>query len=182
MALWAVVRQAPLSMGLSRQEYWGGLPFPSPGDLPNPGIKPMFLASPALAGRFFTTSATKQPYEAFLVEVLELACPRSQNSWVSKKDQDSDPAASLVPDRDLALFLHHTASCSALLRTNKQGTHIWINCPKVHQCRQSTCWVPLQFSSVTQSCLSLCDSMECNRASLVAQTVKRLPAVWETWV
>jgi len=39
-------------MGLSRQEYWSGLPFPSPGDLPNPGIEPM---SPALAGGFFTT-------------------------------------------------------------------------------------------------------------------------------
>ena len=43
--------QAPLSMGFSRQEYWSGLPFPSPGDLPNPGIKP---GSPAVAGRFFT--------------------------------------------------------------------------------------------------------------------------------
>ena len=37
---WTVARQAPLSMGFSRQEYWSGLPFPSPGDLPNPGIKP----------------------------------------------------------------------------------------------------------------------------------------------
>ena len=44
--------QAPLSMGFSRQEYWNGLPFPSLGDLPNPGIEPV---SPALAGRFFTT-------------------------------------------------------------------------------------------------------------------------------
>ena len=42
---WTVVHQAPLSMGFSRQEYWSGLPFPSPGDLPNPGIKPR---SPAL--------------------------------------------------------------------------------------------------------------------------------------
>ena len=41
-------RQAPLSMGFSREEYWSGLPFPSPGDLPNPGIKPTFLASPVL--------------------------------------------------------------------------------------------------------------------------------------
>ena len=39
---WAVAHQAPLSMGFSRQEYWSGLPFPSPGDLPNPGIKPEF--------------------------------------------------------------------------------------------------------------------------------------------
>ena len=56
---WTVACQAPLSMGFSRQEDWSGLPFPSPGDLPHPGIKPASLtSSPALAGRFFTTSAT----------------------------------------------------------------------------------------------------------------------------
>ena len=42
--LWTVACQAPLSMGFSRQEYWSGLPFPSPGDLPNPGIEPGFSA------------------------------------------------------------------------------------------------------------------------------------------
>ena len=50
--------QAPLSMGISRQEYWSGFPFPSPRDLPNPGIEPESFMSPALAGRFFTTSTT----------------------------------------------------------------------------------------------------------------------------
>ena len=55
---WTVACQAPLSMGFSRQEYWSGLPFPSPGDLPNPGIKFTSPESPALASRFFTTSAT----------------------------------------------------------------------------------------------------------------------------
>ena len=55
---WTVAHQAPLSMGFSMQEYWSGLPFPPPRDLPNPGIEPMSLTSPALAGRFFTTSAT----------------------------------------------------------------------------------------------------------------------------
>ena len=49
---------APLSMEFSRQEYWSGLPFPTSEDLPDPGIKPMSLASPALAGGFFITSAT----------------------------------------------------------------------------------------------------------------------------
>ena len=49
---------APPSMEFSRQEYWSGLPFPSPGDLPNPGIKPTSPASPALAGGFFTTTTT----------------------------------------------------------------------------------------------------------------------------
>ena len=56
--LWTVARQAPLSMGFSRQEYWSGLPCPPPRDLPNPGIKPASLTSPVLAGRFFTTSTT----------------------------------------------------------------------------------------------------------------------------
>ena len=50
--------QAPLFMGFSRQEYWNGLPCPPPGDLPDSGIKPMSLTSPALAGEFFTTSCT----------------------------------------------------------------------------------------------------------------------------
>ena len=52
---WTVAHQAPLSMGFPREEYLSGLPFPSPGDHPNPGIDP---ASPALAGGFFTTSTT----------------------------------------------------------------------------------------------------------------------------
>ena len=57
VTLWTVVLHAPQSMGFSRQEYWSGLPYPPPGDLPDPGIKPVSLISPALAGRFITTSA-----------------------------------------------------------------------------------------------------------------------------
>ena len=55
---WSVVHQAPLSMGFSRQEHWGGLPFPSPGPLPDPGIEPTSPESPVLTGRFITSSAT----------------------------------------------------------------------------------------------------------------------------
>ena len=58
---WTVAHQASLSMGFSRQEYWSRLPFPSPRDLPNPGIKLKSLVSPALGGRFFTTSTTREP-------------------------------------------------------------------------------------------------------------------------
>ena len=58
MILWTVAHQGPLSMGFSRQEYWSGLPCPSPGDPPDPGIEPMSLMSPTLAGGFFTTTAT----------------------------------------------------------------------------------------------------------------------------
>ena len=61
--LWTVACQAPLSMGFSRPEYWSGLPFSFPRDLPNPGIEPRPLMSPALAGRFITTSANFHVYE-----------------------------------------------------------------------------------------------------------------------
>ena len=57
-----VARQAPLSVGLPRQEYWSGLPFPSPGDLPYPGIE---STSPALAGGFFATEPPGKPYPGF---------------------------------------------------------------------------------------------------------------------
>ena len=55
---WTVACQVPLSVGFPRQEYWSELPFPSPGDLPNPGIEPV---SPALVGRFFTTELSGKP-------------------------------------------------------------------------------------------------------------------------
>ena len=56
-----VACQAPLSMGFLRQEYWSGLPFPPPRDLPNPGIEPASPTSPALAGGFFTTEPPGKP-------------------------------------------------------------------------------------------------------------------------
>ena len=62
---WAVARLAPLSVEFSRQAYWSGFPFPSPGDLPNPGIEPGTQVS-HIAGRFFTIWATR--------EVLVITC------------------------------------------------------------------------------------------------------------
>ena len=56
-----VALQAPLSMAFSRQEHWSGLPFPPLGDLPDPGIKLVYLASPALAGGFFSTESLGKP-------------------------------------------------------------------------------------------------------------------------
>ena len=57
-ALWTAILQAPLSMGFSRQEYGSGLPWPPPGDLPNPGIKPASFMSSCIGREFFTTNAT----------------------------------------------------------------------------------------------------------------------------
>ena len=68
---WPVGRQAPLSMGFPRQEYWSGMPFPPAGDLPAPGI------SPALAGRFFTTSATWEAY--FIYVAVSIRQSQSPN-------------------------------------------------------------------------------------------------------
>ena len=61
---WTVAHQASLSMGFPRQEYWSELPFPSPGDLSNPGIE---LMSPALAGGFFTTEPPRKPLLIFTI-------------------------------------------------------------------------------------------------------------------
>ena len=55
-----IAHQVPLSMGFSRQEHWSGLPLPSPGNLPDPGIEPTSLMSPALSGEFFTTEPTEK--------------------------------------------------------------------------------------------------------------------------
>ena len=56
---WTAAHQAPQSMGFCRQECWSGLPFPSPGDLPDPGLEPASLASPALTGGFFTSASPR---------------------------------------------------------------------------------------------------------------------------
>ena len=63
---WTVAHQTPLSMGFSRQEYQSKLPFPPPGDLPNPGIEPPSPVSPALAGRFFTTEPPGKPQHVII--------------------------------------------------------------------------------------------------------------------
>ena len=56
--LQTAARQVPLSMGFPRSEYWHGVPFPPPGDPPNPGVEPESPVSPALAGGFFTKGST----------------------------------------------------------------------------------------------------------------------------
>ena len=66
---WTIARQSPLSIGISRQEYWSGYPCPPPGDLPHREIEPTSLMSVALAGEFFTTTTT---WEAHTTRCLGL--------------------------------------------------------------------------------------------------------------
>ena len=81
VTLWTVAHQAPLSMGFSRQEYWNELPFPPPGNLPNPGIE---STSPTLADGFFTTEPPGKP---------RIAQKRRRYRFIGIK------------------FLHHTGIC-----------------------------------------------------------------------
>ena len=94
---WTVAHQAPASMGFSTQEYWSGLPFPSPGDLPDPGIEPTSLMSPALAGRFFTTSATWEPLSSVRFNTSRLPAmhraPWGQERVCSRKVTREGPRA-----------------------------------------------------------------------------------------
>ena len=69
VTLWTVAHQAPLSMGLPRQEHLSGVPFPSPGDLPNQGIKP---SSPSLADQFFTTKSALKPFLLLITYIITL--------------------------------------------------------------------------------------------------------------
>ena len=79
---WTVARQAPLSMGFSRQEYWSGLPFPSPGDLPIPGIKP---GSPALQADALSSEPPEKPWYLNIPLVLPQRvlwlCTRVAMNW-----------------------------------------------------------------------------------------------------
>ena len=75
--LWTVACQAPLSIGISRQDYWSGLPHPPLGDLPDLGIEPTSLRSAALTGRFFTTSAN---WEALLSDLWWYYLEITQNA------------------------------------------------------------------------------------------------------
>ena len=77
---WTIAHQAPLSMGFSKQEYWSGLPFPSPGDLPHPGIEP---ASPALAGRFFTAEPPGKPRTGGNPPEIQIPRPKPRASLAS---------------------------------------------------------------------------------------------------
>ena len=76
---WTVAHQAPLSMGFSRQEHWGGLPFPFPGDLPNPGIEPASLVSPALPAGSLPLASPGKPRSKAALRKRE-----GQKMWETK--------------------------------------------------------------------------------------------------
>ena len=84
---WTVACQAPLSMGFSRQQFWSRLPFPPPGDLPDPGIEHASPAFLALAGGFFTTNATWASFLTLLSFSSEIV-PNFQNYCKKQRFMD----------------------------------------------------------------------------------------------
>ena len=79
--LWTVARQAPLSMEFSRQEYWSGLPSPSSGDLPHPGIKPMSPASPALQANSLSAELPGKPQVLYVLFTSFLSLYNLLGDW-----------------------------------------------------------------------------------------------------
>ena len=85
---WTVDHQVFLSMEFSRQEYWSGLPFPTPGDLPDPGIKPTSPVSPALASGYFTTAPPGNPIPSgyhFLINIVITNVYKHFCKWITEK-------------------------------------------------------------------------------------------------
>ena len=134
-----VAHQVPLSTGFSRQEYWSGLPRPPPGDLPDPGMEPASLTSPALAGGFSTTHATWEAPPSSLDLLLNAR-------FISLAAQKAVAVRNQRPGKRMA----PTPPAPFLM------ANLWVF-PKRY---------PLQYSW----------------ASLVAQLLKNLPAMQETWV
>ena len=100
--------QAPLSTGLSRQEYWSGLPCLPPGDLPDPGIEPASLKSPALAGRFFTPSTALEAQH----RAAAAAAAKSLQPCLTLCDPiDGRPPGSPIPGILQARILEWIAIC-----------------------------------------------------------------------
>ena len=102
--LWTVAHQASLSMGFPRQEYWSGLSFPSPTDLPNPGIE---SASLAMAGGFLTTEPPGKPY-TWLYMAFSLELQLCYKSFLPSQSKlvmwRCVPSLSTVPQSELVMW------------------------------------------------------------------------------
>ena len=116
LTTWTVAHQALLAMGLYRKEYWSGLPFPSPRDLPNPGVKPESPVSPALVDRFFITEPPGKPVRS------HPACQSSSRKlwWhcLLKAGESVRPWCFSPPPSD------HSQAVLSLLQLNSKILHL----------------------------------------------------------
>ena len=101
-----IAHQAPLPVGSSRQAYWSGLPCPSAGELPDPGIEPASPGSPALAGGFFTTSASWKPSVPFSHVLNNSKCGAHPHGHLLPPHPARWPPSSVLPGHSLSLSFH----------------------------------------------------------------------------
>ena len=128
---WIVTHQVPLSMGFSRQEYWSGLPCPSPGDLPNAGTEPTFLVPPALAGGFFITSAT------WTINGRKWPFIQPVNKCVYGKDIVQRPAQKIF------LARKHICKYQSMKHTSQHLVHILQNLLPIYPAKHTLPYSPL---------------------------------------
>ena len=109
-----VASQAPQTMGFSRQEYWSGLPCPPPGDLSNPGIKPVSLKSSTLAARFFTISVTwKAP--SYIISSVQFSSAAQSCVTICHSMYNSRPG---LPVHHILLEVTQTTSIKMVIPSN----------------------------------------------------------------
>ena len=118
---WTAAHWTPLSLEFSRQEYWRGLPFPSPGDLFDSGIEPASLKSPALAGGFFTTSTTREAHSVTPNKKVPLTVPLPQHAHTHTQSHHHTRHRSVSPTRpqNKATNLQHLFKPSASVPANQ---------------------------------------------------------------
>ena len=157
---WTVAYQAPLAVDFPRQEHWSGLPCPPPGGLPDPGIEPEAPMSPALAGGFFTWEAGCYIYKPKLGKI---------DIYLSLSKLFILIIFSVLHCLGLS-FLHVGISSytSRILEVLNIGSSFQGQVINWHYSRQIETHSPPnhQFSSVVQSCLTLCDPMDCSTPGL----------------
>ena len=172
--LWTIAQQAPLPTGISSQEYQSGLPFPPPGDLPDPGIGPTFLMSPALAARFFITSIS---WVVFLQTLLKY----TQCKMYSGENEET--YFLIMESRNFIFWDEEWAAAPAKLFPSCLTLHDPIDSsppgssvPGILQARLLE-WVAISFSNACmhakslQSCPTLCDPMD---SSPLGSSVQRI--------
>ena len=123
--LWAVICQAPLSMGFSRQKYWSGLSCPPPGDLPDPGLSLVSLVPPILAGRFFITRATIfMPILLSFLIILNQSCVQLSKFSTQLRRHDCKNAVIL---QVVGFLLEKGADITLCNYSNQTAVHV-ANC------------------------------------------------------
>ena len=148
---WTVALQAPLSMGFSRQEYWSGLPFPPPGDLPNTETEPASVASLALAGGFFTTVPPGKPnYYSWTCKEVSTSMGKAGQSKYPKRPRvvREEMLASTLGRKGTNELLILTRSChSSNIKFAEEHPGFWNKANEKFTIWQSS-WLPVWGNAV----------------------------------